>query len=149
MLSSLSFLLIASVAVAARTQNLETYSFDQFLKDYKLSYPESEIASRREIFNSELARVKAHNAKNAAWQETINKYSAMTPKEKKVNHGRAKGAAREIARTKGNERPLPKDFKMLPVAQLPRDVDWRKKGTFVQFRYESFLKIKFCMWDFT
>jgi hypothetical protein len=133
MLSAFSFLLVASVALAARTRNLETYSFEQFVKDYKLSYPESEIANRRQIFNAELARVKVHNAKNAGWQETINKYSAMTPKEKNVNRGRSKGVAREIARVKGaqslgNEKPLPSDFKMVHVSQLPKEVDWRKKG---------------------
>eukprot|EP01033_Poteriospumella_lacustris_P013369 gene13369-9573_t len=133
MLSAFSFLLVASVALAARTRNLETYSFEQFVKDYKLSYPESEIANRRQIFNAELARVKVHNAKNAGWQETINKYSAMTPKEKNVNRGRSKGVAREIARVKGaqslgNEKPLPSDFKMVHVSQLPKEVDWRKKA---------------------
>lgn len=137
MLSAFSFLLMASVALATRTRNLETYSFEQFLKEYKLSYPESEIVSRRQLFNAELARVKIHNAKNAGWQETINKYSAMTPKEKNVNRGRSKGVAREISRAKGaqsfgNEKPLPKDFKMIPVSQLPKEVDWRKKGK-IQF----------------
>lgn len=135
MLSAFSFLLIVSAAVATNTRNLETYSFEQFTKDYKLSYPESEITTRREIFNSELARVRSHNSKNAGWKEEINKYSAMTPKEKKVNHGRSKGASKKFARAKGNERALPKDFKMLPVTQLPKQVDWRDKGMLIKIYF--------------
>jgi cathepsin L len=132
MLSALSFLLVVSVAVATGTRNLETYSFEQFLKEYKLSYPESEIAQRRELFNSELARVKILNSKNVGWQESINKYSAMTPKEKKFFRGRSKVAAADkkgrLQSTSVDEHSLPKDFKMLPVSSLPKHVDWRTKA---------------------
>lgn len=130
MLSRLAFLIVASFAVASAARDLENYSFEQFLDEYKLSYHPSEIAARRNIFNSELARVKTHNAKKLGWEETINKYSAMTPKEKKsVIGGRSKGAAREHGRVKSsNAHELPADFKLKPVSELPKQVDWRSKG---------------------
>lgn len=106
---------------------MDGYTFEKFLEEYNLSYHPSEIPARRNIFNAEMERVKAHNSKNAAWSETINKFSAMTPKEKKAFRGRNKGASAQHARvSKPND--LPADFKLLPVSELPREVDWRKKA---------------------
>mmetsp|Transcript_18348 Transcript_18348/g.13348 ORF Transcript_18348/g.13348 Transcript_18348/m.13348 type:complete len:374 (-) Transcript_18348:171-1292(-) len=130
MFTRLSFLIAASLAFASGARDLQNYTFDMFLDEYQLSYHPSEIPARRNIFNAELARVRAHNEKKGAWEETINKFSAMTPKEKKaVINGRSKGAAREQSRVKSqNSHDLPADFQLKPVADLPKQVDWRSKG---------------------
>jgi len=130
MFTRLAFLIAASLALASGARDLENYSFDQFLEEYKLSYHPSEIAARRNIFNAELNRVKTHNAKKAGWEEDINLFSAMTAKEKKASiGGRSKGASREHARVKSdNSHDLPADFQMKSISELPKNVDWRTKG---------------------
>jgi hypothetical protein len=137
MFTRLAFLIAASLALASGARDLENYSFDQFLEEYKLSYHPSEIAARRNIFNAELNRVKAHNAKKAGWEEDINLFSAMTAKEKKASiGGRSKGAAREHARVKSdNSHDLPADFQMKSISELPKNVDWRTKGKFQKESY--------------
>ena len=76
MLSTIIFASLCAMA-ASRTIDLNNYSFDQFLKDFKVKFHPSELEGRRAAFITELARVKAHNAKNLSWKESINKYSAM------------------------------------------------------------------------
>lgn len=93
-----------------------------------MSFPDAEVAERRDIFNKELARIKAHNAKNSGWKETFNKFSLLTTKEKDSLRGRSKSASAQYARAKGSDRPLPKNFKILPISSLPKEVDWRKKA---------------------
>lgn len=128
MFSLLVFLSSVALIAAKPTIELDSYSFDKFLTDFNLKYHPSEYAARRAIFETELKRVKDHNSKNLSWKENVNKFSALNANEKKAYFGRSKGAAQEQKKSLKASKDLPTDFKLLPVAQLPRSVDWRKHG---------------------
>eukprot|EP01031_Cornospumella_fuschlensis_P043086 gene43086-52656_t len=125
------FAALLSLAAALPAWNqLDNYTFDQFLADFKLKYHPSELAGRKALFETELKRVQAHNAQGKSWKESVNKFSAMTPQEKKAYFGRNKGmhkAALKAAKPE-SAKPLPADFKLKPVSQLPTNVDWRQQG---------------------
>jgi cathepsin L len=118
---------LAIVAAKPKWHQLDGYTFEKYVQDFNLNYSSSELGARRALFTAELARVKAHNAKNMSWKEGINKFSAMTGAEKKGFHGRSKGVAHNQKLTAA--RSLPADFDMKPVSALPTNVDWRTKGT--------------------
>jgi cathepsin L len=117
---------LAIVAAKPKWHQLDGYTFEKYVQDFNQNYSASELGARRALFTAELARVRAHNAKNLSWKEGINKFSAMTGAEKKGFHGRSKGAAHHQKLTAA--RPMPSDFEMKPVSALPTNVDWRTKG---------------------
>jgi cathepsin L len=127
MLSKVIFAALCAMA-ASRTIDVQNYSFEQFVEDFKLKYQPAELALRKANFLAELARVKMHNSKNLSWQEGINKFSAMTAAEKKAFKGRHKGAANSQGKMLKGSRSLPENFEMKPLSHLPTNVDWRKKG---------------------
>jgi hypothetical protein len=120
---------LLSFAAAGKSRNLSNYTFDDFVKEYNLSYDSSEIDYRRSIFLAELARVRSHNFKNLSWKEGINKFSAMTVAEKSGTTGRSKGVAAVQS----------KAFKALKSAgkmdtseeQAPEEMDWRNQGNVI------------------
>jgi hypothetical protein len=114
-----------AATVAAGNIDLNTYTFEKYLSDFGLKFHPSELDARRATFSTELARVKAHNAKNLSWKESMNKHSVLSASEKKAFKGRHKGAARQHGLT---AKSLPPDFEMKPVSMLPQEVDWRTKG---------------------
>ncbi len=119
--------ILISLIAAATAVDLKNHTFEKHIAEFNLNYKPAEIESRRAIFTAELSRVLAHNAKNLSWQETMNKFSTMTPAEKKSYGGRSKGNA-SLSSTLKNTQPLPADFVMQPVERLPKFVDWRTKG---------------------
>jgi cathepsin L len=120
--------LVAVAANAAQDLQYENYTFEKFLEEFGLKYHPSEMATRRTLFENELQRVRAHNAKNASWKEGINKQSALTFSERKGLMGRNKFAKKASQKILSHSKPLPADFKMQPVEHLPRHVDWRESG---------------------
>lgn len=135
-MTSYSFLLVALVAVVVSMasakptwRDLESYSFEQFVTDFRLPFSNSsvpEFAHRRGIFLAELVRVKLHNrAAGKTWKEGVNKFSAMTADEKKVFFmGRSKGADR-------SHKPTHLKSSLhasKAVSDLPASVDWRSTG---------------------
>jgi cathepsin L len=118
---------LLSLLAAASAVDLNNYSFEKFVAEFNLDYQPLEIESRKTLFDAELARVRAHNEKNLSWQETINRFSAMTHGEKSAYRGRSKNHAALHSSLK-NSKPLPSDFVMKPLSALPRSVDWRKSG---------------------
>lgn len=105
------------------------YSFEEYMKDFRLSFPASELEERKALFEAELSRVLAHNAKGASWKETVNKFSAMRPAERRAFYGRSKGVAQHQAKQgmlKGQQEELP--FALKAVSELPENVDWRTEG---------------------
>lgn len=101
------------------------YSFESFQEEFGFSFVKGseEYTLRSNLFNKELARVRAHNMQGKSWKEGINKFSAVTPAEMKAFKGRSKGVAQKHIHQ--NRKPLPADFVMKPVQALPSDVDWR------------------------
>jgi hypothetical protein len=111
------------------TQGLDRYSFEQFVQDFHHQFSSEEIALRKSLFEAERASVIAHNAGKASWKRGINKFSAMTSQEKKSSFGRNKGVDR--THEPKNLKPLPADFKLKDVSELPTNVDWREKTNIV------------------
>lgn len=127
-MNSLLLLIAAFIAVNANPMNLDNYTFEQYLNDFKLQYSEKELPERRAIFNSEVARVKAHNAGNAKWKEAINRFTTMTAGEKKAYFGRSKSLGKNQRKFLKNSHSLPSDFQLKAVSELPASVDWRDAG---------------------
>jgi cathepsin L len=118
---------VAALAAAKPTwKDLEGYSFEQFLADFKipLERDSTEFASRKAVFLSELVRVRLHNKSGKSWKEGINKYSAMTADEKKAIFGRSKGVNRSH-KPANLKAPL---HSIKKVSELPESVDWRSTG---------------------
>jgi C1A family cysteine protease len=132
--TSLFFLLSAFLAVVSGKtawNSLENYTFEDYLKEFNLSFSEKELPQRREIFTSELARIKSHNAKELGWKEGVSKFTVMTAAEKTVSFGHSKAIHKHFKNTaplKSRQESLPVDFVMEDVERLPRNVDWRKHG---------------------
>lgn len=130
MFSKIAFAVIVSLA-AAKNVDLTNYTFDQYLSDFNLKFHPSELETRRSTFLSELARVRTHNAKNLSWKEEINKFSVLSAAEKKAYMGRHGGVAQAQEKMLKGSRSLPDDFVLKPVSHLPKEVDWRTKGTYL------------------
>jgi cathepsin L len=105
----------------------ENYTFEVYVKDFRLSFPEAELPMRKELFEQERRRVLEHNQKNAGWKEGLNQFSVMTAQEKKKYFGRNKNMAAKQGTLRAQQ-SLPADFKLRPVSELPASVDWREKG---------------------
>eukprot|EP01038_Epipyxis_sp_PR26KG_P006727 gene6727-9220_t len=129
MFAKLIVLSIFSAALAKPTwKDLHDYSFEKFIADFDVKVPSHEVAMRKELFNNELNRVKEHNAKNLSWKEGINKFSAMTKKEKQFYYGRSKGHAQHVLKAGKLKGEQSVNFEMKPVEALPVKVDWRESG---------------------
>jgi len=116
-------LIAAFLAVSARS--LETYTFEQYLKEFNLQYSASELPTRKALFEAEVSRINAHNSKNLSWKEGVSKFSAMSAAEKSAFLGRSKGvhtAGKKVL--KSSELPIT----MKPISALPKSVDWRTTG---------------------
>jgi hypothetical protein len=122
-MSRLLILISAFLAVSAKTlyHQLDSYSFEDYVKEFNLSFSESELPTRRALFNSEIARIQAHNSKNLSWKEGVTKFTTMTAEEKKAFYGRSKGAATNHKNLKSSK-ALPSDFTLKPLSQLPKNV---------------------------
>ena len=127
MFSKVVLVALGASMAAAKTVDLTNYTFDNYLADFKLNFPASELESRRATFMSELARVRAHNAKNLSWKEEINQYSVLTNKERLAFKGRNGGVAQTQGKMLKAGKPLPDNFVMKPLEHLPKEVDWRTK----------------------
>lgn len=120
----LTLLAAAGFAQGNSLNDLESYTFEQFVTDFHHSFSSEEHAMRKDLFHQELNRVIKHNAAKVGWTETINAHSALSTQEKKSRFGRSKAV--DQAHKPKNLRKLPKDFKLDAVSSLPKDVDWRK-----------------------
>ena len=120
-------ILLSAAAVAAKRpkwNELQGYSFEQYLVDLGKGYESEELrAKRKAAFEKNLAKIKTLNMKpGMTWRAGVNQFTDWTDEELK-NYNRAK-------------RSFPKKKDMVAVhgapaadaPPLPRDVDWRKRG---------------------
>eukprot|EP00286_Rhodomonas_abbreviata_P027737 CAMPEP_0181298364 /NCGR_PEP_ID=MMETSP1101-20121128/5741_1 /TAXON_ID=46948 /ORGANISM="Rhodomonas abbreviata, Strain Caron Lab Isolate" /LENGTH=367 /DNA_ID=CAMNT_0023403377 /DNA_START=29 /DNA_END=1132 /DNA_ORIENTATION=+ len=112
---------IALLAISAQGRSLDGYTFEKFVAEFKHKWTGEELAMRRGLFQTELARVLAHNAAGASWKEDINKFSAMTKAEKKSTHGRSK----KVAAAHKGKNVQAHNMQLKSVSELPASVDWR------------------------
>lgn len=125
-------LLAALASVSARTswKDLDTYTFENYVKEFGQNFKKNEIDMRKGLFQEEIERVRAHNAKGLSWKEGVNKFSAMTAAEKKSFHGRSKNVAQASKNLK-HKKDLPANFVMKDLKDLPKSVDWRNTANVV------------------
>lgn len=100
----------------------ETHSFDSFRASFGRAYVLEEEVARREVFRTNLERIRAHNANPArSWSMGVNQFADMTDEEfervmlMEPQRCSATGAV-SATRQAGPETPL------------PESVDWRKQG---------------------
>ena len=125
--------LIASAIVAATARvdlaSLDTINFEDHVEHHRLTFLQGsdEWVERKQIFETELKRVKAHNAAGKSWKETINSFSHLTAKEKKASFGRDKNvhSAQRLAGAAPVRIPSASDK---AIADLPTEQDWRTSG---------------------
>lgn len=123
-----TLLIAAASATTVPLSALPSYTFEQFVADFKPAFPTTpaELAVRKELFNTELSRVIAHNAAGKSWKETVNKFSAMTAAEKRAFLGYNKNAHKASGLTV--KASLPEGMVLKPVSALPETVDWRTQS---------------------
>ena len=80
------FCLIALSQARPQLHELNDYTYEQFVAEYKKTYGfgELEYNLRKEIFENNLAMIKAHNADpTQTWTMNVNKFADMTKEEMK------------------------------------------------------------------
>jgi len=122
MKAALIVLLALVVLAAARPKwnDLPTYTFKQFTKDFHRKYPEGsdEYKKRETIFNTKVADMIAHNSDAShSWKRGVNMFTDMTKEEWK----------RFNAFRKSPNRPAPMSvYKATTRSEnLPMEVDYR------------------------
>jgi len=107
----------------AKTQwsQLSSYSFEDYVKEFKKHYSSSELIVRKQIFNTRLDQIRQHNEDSTkSWKMGLNHMVDWSEQELKQLRGVKKGLARRQEPTF--------DFNQVDTKALPTHVDWRTKG---------------------
>jgi len=119
------FLVAAGVAlsVAGTTwDQLENYSFDDFVQEFEKAYSPVEYKYRQGIFEARLVDIKRHNAdESRTYKRGVNKFSDLTLEEFKKYLG---GGSIPRSMSGASAAPALKSN----LKALPPSVDWRTKG---------------------
>lgn len=113
---------VASAQLAGRNYEtgLEGYTYEQYLLEFGKT-PSNDL-SRKALFESRLAEIKAHNADPAqTWKMGVNKFTDMTEEERHAFTGFNKGMSESM-------KNLPRASPVHRSGPLPDSVDWRNKG---------------------
>jgi hypothetical protein len=127
--------LLASGAGAKTTWDaLDQYSFDRYVVEFNKAYAsDDEVASRRDIFESRLAAIKAHNRDaSKSWKQGVNQLTDRSEAEIRQLLGYNKGVAAGLAPRGGLQwesswTGLNELAQKMRVAAI-NHVDWREKG---------------------
>lgn len=116
------FLSLLAVAAAEPLRDWSAYTFENYVAEFtKIYFSEDEVASRKAIFEKELAEVNKHNQEYKAgehtWYAAVNELSDRTETEFKMLKGKAflHESHRNLAT-------------MLKTKENPDSKDWRKEG---------------------
>ena len=94
----------------------QRYRYEDFVREFaKVASAES-----RAVFERNLDKIHAHNAKGLSWTEGVNKFTDMAPEE----FARHKG---KVFQPKADE-PYNRFDTGVSLGDLPPSVDWRTKG---------------------
>lgn len=116
-------LTLLAEAAKPRWHELEGYSFEQYVLDFKKHYvpTEDRFAHRREIFNKNLEHIRRINSdETLLWRAGVNMFTDMTPAEFKRLNGL------RIAHDVRKQHTIMHDSSHEP---LPQQVDWRSATT--------------------
>jgi cathepsin L len=101
------------------------YSYERYLADHGKAAPAkaAERAMRRQLFETELAAVLAHNADaTQTWKRGVNKFSDWTESEKRALRGWDFGLHQRV---KATGEAKPERVHLRDNRPLPPSVDWR------------------------
>jgi cathepsin L len=117
--------LLAFVSARSDFENVEGYTFSEYVSDFGKTYANNADRLLHEgIFNANVAKVVAHN-KDARHSYTmaVNQFTDMTPQEFK----RFRGYSMSMAASRRLEMPMA-ELPNLSLKDLPTSVDWRTKN---------------------
>jgi len=120
------FALLLALAFAARPRwnELEDYTFGQYIQDFNKYYSSSEFQVRKNIFEQRLEKIKSHNKDvTKTWKEGVNHLTDQTEEEFKNLLGYKKSFSATTAARQSFSKPY--EFKNLAV---PHTIDWRQQG---------------------
>lgn len=117
--------LLASLLVAAAagaTVDLKSYTFEQYVRDFRKEYSAEESVKRERIFAANLAQIIRHNSLGRSWTEGVNAFTDLTAEEMDERKGLKKGMLYHHHATN----PAPRHSKR--STDVPLSVDWRNEG---------------------
>jgi cathepsin L len=126
--------LLGLAVCAPKWHQLEGYTFDQYIKDFKKDYTvgSAEYASRKAIFEQQVESIVAFNRDpTQTYKQGVNRHTDLTHNEFKQNiRGIAKGMKNSVGNSylrslSASEHQTPTKEEM---AALPTNVDWRDHG---------------------
>jgi len=113
--------LTASARMGPRWNELNEYNFERYMKDYGRRYERNseEYAKREQLFNANLAEIRAHNADTTqTYKKGVNQFSDWSKEEWRAYNGN---------RPNKYKRPAPSSVFQADTTQpLPAQVDWRQ-----------------------
>jgi len=110
----------ADIATSSWEQ-LDNYSFEDYVADFNKHYNAEEYAMRKAIFDKEIAAIRAHNRDTTkTWKEGVNKYTDATTQEFAALRGYNPSKRPAISYN------VPHTFAR--SSDLPTTVDWRQKS---------------------
>jgi C1A family cysteine protease len=96
--------------------------FNDFTTRYNKTYNTDEYDLRYDIFRNNLERIREHNRGNHSWTMGVNAFTDLTTEEFRMRYlGFNLGKS-------SNTIPRITDYSLKNVRDLPKEVDWRKKG---------------------
>jgi len=115
--------LIAVILAFAQARNLENdlegYSFEEYMRDFDKVYPSEELSFRKSLFQARVALIQEHNSNPVyTWKMGVNKFADMTVEEQKAFRGFNKRMP-----NLNNYVPAPPRSNADP----PATMDWRTK----------------------
>jgi cathepsin L len=101
---------------------LDSYSFESYVKDFGKNYSYKESIIRKEIFEKNLADIKNHNNNPSfTWKKGVNHFADQSEEE----WAQVRGLNKALLYLE-KEKSLPVTLEK--VADLPTSVDWREKN---------------------
>ena len=124
--STLAFclLLLLSCDAASRWFELEHYTFEQYITEFRKHYSSvQEREFRRQIVENKLSQIRAHNRNpDATWKQGVNRFTDRTEDEFRQVLGVRKELVYQSRRGEDNiEQIIPQN----KLSALPLSVDWR------------------------
>jgi hypothetical protein len=121
-LAILAVCLVIVVLAKPRWHQLNGYTFDNFVRDFKKPYPQNEARYklRKQIFEANLEHILELNADvTRSWKAGVNMFSDMSPQEFKRFNKFKKSSPRTLATRVHDKNTFGSD------TPLPQTVDWR------------------------
>jgi len=116
-------LCLVGVFGSPKWNQLENYSFEDYVKDFNRDYSYMEYIERQQIFEKNLGDIKTHNSNPLfTWKKGVNKFTDQTQEEFKL----LLGLNKPLLYRQKNLHSGPY-YEPVPI-DAPISIDWRDKG---------------------